>query len=205
MTPQERQEFFNKEGYWPMDALIIRPPKLSKRDLAKQAAGKLLTASRGAFLRGWRAPLHWIEPPLFQNPGFMYEELGHEEFLRQVSEYYEGISQLHCEKAYRQHARWAVKQILRNFETHVRGFRGQSVGRRGGIFPKASGQEKWGPDFRPHYEDILTLPESIGKEDGRLVNDIAGHLRAYAVPEDQIEALAAEVRLRLESIWGIKL
>jgi hypothetical protein len=205
MTPQQRQMFFDREGYWPCDPVKVVIKRLSPKERQRQVARDLQLSLQGRYLRGWRAPLHWVEPPLFERPGLMYEELGHEEFLKQVGEYYESISALHCDRVHREHTRWAIRQILRNFETHVRGFRGQSVGRKGSIFGKGSGQEKWGPKFRPHYADILTMPEDIGSEDGRLVNEIEMHLRNYAVPEAEIAQSAAEVRTRLEAIWGIKL
>lgn len=205
LTPQEMREFFEKNGYYPMPAMVVRPRARVSPDARPKGANALLL-STASILRGWKAPLHWTEPPLFRNPGQMYELLGHEEFLEQITDYYSTIRELHCQRAFRAHAKWAIKQILRNFETHVRGFRGQSVSSKGGrITGYSSGQEKWGPEFRPHYVDIVTLPEEIGKDDGRLVNEIASHLRAYAVPESQIEECTLEVKKRLEAQWGIKL
>jgi hypothetical protein len=208
-TPEERQSFFDEKGYWPCDPVIVRisKPRFTPRGGSSAVNSAALQLSlRGRFLRGWRAPLHWLEPPLFEKPGLMYEELGHEEFSRQVEEYYASIRDAHCSSVFRAHTKWAIRQILRNFETHVRGFRGQSVSARGGrITNYSKGQEKWGREHAPKYQDILTMPEDIGKEEGRLVNEIEAHLRAYAVPEMEIAASAAEVRAKLERIWGIKL
>jgi hypothetical protein len=200
MTPEERRAFFEKEGYWPTTYV---PRKFSAKELAAQQAKRLQMASRLSTLRGWKAPLHWLEPPLFRNPGAMYEELGHEEFSRQVEEYYAAIREQHCSKAHREHIRWAIRQVLRNFETQVRGFRGQSVGRKGSIFGKSSGQEYHKASRT--YSDILVLPEDLASEDGRLVHEIEGHLRAYAVPEEELALTTRIVKARLRATWGVRL
>ena len=202
MTPEESQAFFDANGYWPMGA--VAEPRLSPKLLAKRSAERLQLSLRSQFLKGWRAPLHWTAPPLFENPGSMYEELGHEEFCRQVAEYYASIGQASFERASRLHTRWAIKQILRTFETHVRGFKSQSVSSRGKVFYKASGTEKWGAPHRPHYQDILTMPEVLA-EDGRVVVDLDAYLKAYAVCPEDLEAASKLTRAKLSQIWGVKL
>ena len=201
MTPEERQQFFEREGYWPTTFVQV---KFSPKAVAKRAAERLQLSLQSRFLRGWRTPLHWTAPPAFENPGFMYQELGHEEFCRQVQEYYAAIGQASYDKASREHTRWAIRQILRTFETAVRGFRGQSVGRKGSIFAKSQGQEKFGQGPRAVYQDILTMPEVLA-EDGRLVHDLAGYLRAYAVCPEDLPGAERLAKARLSRIWGVKL
>lgn len=208
MTPDERQQFFDREGYWPMAEIRIRP--LSARQQKLADAQKLQASLRHSLLKGWRAPLHWMVPQAFKHPGLVYEELGHEEFLKAVEDYYAAIREAHVVEAQRVHTKWAIRQILRTFETHVRGFRGQSVGassqygRKGAVRYFASGQEKWGPEHRPHYQDILTLPEKLA-EDGRLVHDLDGYLEAYGVSAASRETAAALVKATLEKTWGVKI
>jgi hypothetical protein len=191
MTPEERQAIFDKEGYWPTEYV---PRKPSQRELAEQRANRLQAGLRSTATRGWKAPLHWSVPPAFDRPGRIYEELGHEAFCEAVQEYYQAISQAHLTRAGEVHTRWAIRQILRTFETHVRGFRGQSVSKggpysRGGrVFATAS--------------DVLVLPETL-KQDGRLLADLEGYLAAYGVrPEDRPMARQT-ILLKLNQSWGI--
>jgi hypothetical protein len=214
LSPEETQAFFDKNGYWPMTkpVKVIKP---SARELARRAKKdprSLMQNLHSSFLRGWRAPLHWTVPMAFEQPGKIYEllchelgpEEGHEEFLRQVADYYGLIRENHVNKAQELHTRWAIRQICRIFETQVRGFRGQSVGRKGAIFPRSSGQEKYGPPNKPKYQDILTLPETL-IADGRFSrSELEGYLRAFAVREKDVEAAAKEVQSRLARTWGVK-
>ena len=188
-----------------MPEIRVRP--LSARRQAEQKAKSLQVALRDSLLKGWRAPLHWTVPQAFDNPGRMYEELGHEEFLRQVTEYYGIIRDLRVERAQRAHTKWAIRQILRTFETHIRGFKGQHVGqssqygRRGAIFYRASGQEQL-PSGR--YRDIITMPDELAAN-GRLVADLEAYLRAYGVSGRELGAASRLVKAKLEGQWGVKL
>jgi len=202
MTTEELQAFHDREGYWPTRYV---PRVVTAKDLARQQAKKLQSALRTGFLANWRRPLHWTEPPLFDNPGRMYEQLGHEEFTRQVTEYYEAIRRLHCQRASKEHTRWAIKQILRMFETQVRGFRGQEVSAKGKIFGKSSGQEKWGRSRSPKYQDILVLPETLAEHGRFSQEELEGYLRAYAIPMEEQRAVARLIRLKLEALWGVQL
>jgi len=193
------QQFFELNGYYPT---TFREPKPSLSRSTTKARGAY-QASRALALRGRSLPLHWTVPPAFENPGLVYETLGHEAYCEQVRSYYETIRDAKVEQAQAWHVRWAIRACLRTFETHVRGFRGQSVGKRGGIFGKSSGQEKYGSGSRATYQDILVLPETL-IEDGRLVADLKGYLRAYGVPEQQWAVAERLVRSRLSKAWGVK-
>jgi hypothetical protein len=201
MIPEERQAFFEREGYWPTTFVQV---KFSPKAVAKQAAQRLQLSLQSRFLRGWKAPVHWTVPPAFENPGLMYEELGHEEYCQQVQEYYSALGRISYEKASREHTRWAIRQILRTFETAVRGFRGQSVGRKGSIFARSSGQQKFGSGPRATYQDILTMPEDLAR-DGRLVWNLESYLRAYAVCPEDLPMAERLAKARLSRIWGVKL
>src|ERR1700688_1927650 len=123
MTPEERQAFFDKEGYWPTTYVQVKysPAALKKQQAERDKASGIAARMQFRFLTGWRTPLHWRVPPTFVNPGRIYEELlhnlraaeGHEEFLRQVEEYYAAIRDTRVEAASRVHTKWAIRQILR--------------------------------------------------------------------------------------------
>ena len=195
LTSEERQRFFDENGYWPDMKFVEPKPRQQKAKRAGNAVG-LMQGARNRFVAHWKWPLHWQESPAFENPGRMYQELGHEEFLRQVTDYYQGIAQGHLGSARTQHTKWAIRQILRNFEAAVRGFRGQAVSRgsqyaRGGrVFATAS--------------DVLTLPETL-VQDGRLLGELDAQLRAYGVPEQDRPVAAELVRMDLRKRWGVKL
>jgi hypothetical protein len=193
MTSQEMREFFNREGYWPMPPMPER--KLSSRDLADMAARRLQQSLKGSFLRGWKAPLHWTVPPAFEKPGRIYEQVGHEEFCRMVEDYYANISQVRVEKACRAHTKWAIRQILRTFETHVRGFRGQSVSKAG---PYGSG----GRIFDV-ASDVLVLPETL-VQDGRLIAYLRDYLKTFGVRKEDLEASERLIKFQLTRKWGIQ-
>lgn len=214
MTPEERKAFFDKEGYWPTNFVQVKfsPKAIAKQQAAQDKASRLAAGQQARFLTGWRTPLHWKVRPAFEQPGRIYEALlheygpeeGHQEFLRQVEEYYSAIRDIRVEKASRAHTKWAIRQILRTFGTHVRGFRGQSVGRKGSVFYRSMGQEKFGPPARPRYADILMLPETLA-EDGRVVWDMQAYLNAYGVREEDRAMAQRLIRIRLNATWGLKL
>lgn len=198
MTPEERQKFYEEHGYVPASTRIVK----KARPASQATASRFHSLLHARFMAAWRRPLHWEIPRLFENPGHMYEILGHEEFLRQITEYYSAIRDIKVEQVQRVHTKWAIQQILRTFKTHVLGFRGQSVSAKGGkIWARASGQEHHVASNT--YTDILTLPETL-VEDGRVVKDMDGYLRAYLVrPEDLEPAQKAALR-QLEATWGVK-
>jgi hypothetical protein len=214
MTPEERQAVFDKEGYWPTEFVQVKfsPKAIAKQKEAQDKASRIAAGIQARFLTGWRTPLHWRVQPAFEHPGRIYETLryelgeqeGHEEFLRQVVEYYSAIRDIRVEKASRAHTKWAIRQIIRTFATHVRGFKGQSVGRKGSVFYRSMGQEKFGPPNRPRYEDILMLPETLA-EDGRVVWDMQAYLQAYGVRQEDRAVAQRLIRAKLNATWGIKL
>ena len=195
MTPEERrkrQEFFEREGYFPM---AFVEPKVSAKALAERAAYQLQQSLRSGLQRGWKAPLHWTVPAAFAQPGLMYERLGHKAFCEAVEDYYARIREVRVEKARQMHTKWAVRQILRTFETHVRGFRGQSVSKAG---PYGSGGRVFDV-----ASDVLVLPETL-VEDGRLMSELPYYFHAYGVPQEQWAAVDRLVRAKLTGKWGVK-
>lgn len=180
-------EFFKQHGFYPTKVAPPRPVKA--KPASSTAAHTAMQSARHLALRGWKAPLHWAVPPAFEYPGKVYEEIGHEAFCQLVREYYEGIKNYNCDRAARTHVKWAVRQILRTFETHVRGFRKQSVSKRGGLFNTAS--------------DELTLPETLIK-DGRIIWDLTAYLRCYGVPAEQWDAINRLLRTKLTLKWGVR-
>ena len=198
MTPEEGQRFFEEHGYYPTSQRVVKRAKPT----AHSSASRLHSLLHYRFIAAWKRPLHWEIPRLYENPGQMYEQLGHEEFLRQVTEYYSAIRDIRLEEASRVHTKWAIQQILRTFKTHVLGFRGQSVSARGGkIWNRASGQEHHIASNT--YTDILTLPETL-VEDGRVVKDMDGYLRAYLVRPEDLDAAQKAALRQLEVTWGVK-
>jgi hypothetical protein len=196
MTPQERaerQKFFEQNGYFPMKFVERR---VSQRELAERAAQQLQQSLRQAgSQKGWKAPLHWTVPAAFARPGLIYERIGHEAFCEAVEEYYARIREAKVERAGELHTRWAIRQILRTFETHVRGFRGQSVSKAG---PYGSGGRVF--DIA---SDVLVLPETL-VEDGRLMNDLPYYFHAYGIPQEQWPAVDRLIRAKLTGKWGVK-
>lgn len=187
MTETSNQEFFEQHGYYP--TTFVAQTFSASKSLSRSTQ-KTPNAFRASLaLRGWRRPLHWTVPPAFEHAGRAYESLGHEAYCQQVREYYESIRDGNVSQAQLEHVRWAIRACLRTFETHVRGFRAQAVGRNGSLFSTAS--------------DVLVLPEVL-MADGRLVADLKGYLRAYAVPVEQWPAAERLVKLRLSRIWGVK-
>lgn len=180
-------EYFAKYGFYPTK---VAPPRPIKARSASTTAARALGAMqhvRQLALRGRKA-LHWSVPPAFEYPGKVYSEIGHEAFCELVKEYYEGIKNARCESAARTHTKWAVRQILSKFETHVRGFRKQAVSRRGGLFNTAS--------------DELVLPEVLIK-DGRLMWDLSAYLYCYGVPKQEWPAVERLLRAKLTLKWGV--
>lgn len=137
----------------------------------------------------WRGVPHWNVPPAFSDPGKALAELGVTAYKEAVKQYYEQLTQTGVERAQRTHSKWAVRQVLRAFETHIRGFRRQDVGARGGIFTVAS--------------DELVQPEQLWAN-GRLVADLQGIIRQYQVREDLREAAVRLVRAKLRRLWGLR-
>ena len=179
------EEFFQQNGFYPT---VYKAPKPRSNEFPRS------TPKPGRFgpalaLRGWRAPLHWAVPPAFEKPGLVYQTIGHEAFCEQVRSYYEAIRDIHVDRAQRAHVKWAIRALLRTFETHVRGFRRQEVGRKGSLFVTAS--------------DVVQLPETLVAE-GRLMADLKDYLRAYAVPREKWPLTERLVKARLTQLWGVK-
>lgn len=189
MNEQEIQAFFETNGCYPCkkDSRPPRPPSLYHSTTNAPETRRNVGLQGRLALKGWRTPLHWDMPPAFEKPGWVYATIGHEAYLEAVKEYWESIGLAHVSQAERIHDRWAVRQVLKNFEAHVRGFRKQDVGRRDGrIFAVASSE--------------LTLPEDL-VADGRLVHDLRAILMAYGVHD--LEASEQLVKARLTQKWGV--
>lgn len=158
-----------------------------KRAVAPLTPGTRIPRPHLALAR-WREIPHWNVPPAFENCAKAYSELGEEAYIAAVSEYYQQIAQNGLDRAQRTHSRWVVRQVLRTFETHIRGYRRQTVGARGGIFHTAS--------------DELIHPTVLWR-DGQLVADLEGIVHRYQVRSDLREATVRLVRSRLRSLWGL--
>jgi hypothetical protein len=164
--------------------LIFRPKRATAESLTPKPpkfGGHLARAF-------WRGVPHWDVPPAFEDAGKAYSLLGEEAYKAAVYEYYQQIGATGLERAQRTHSRWAVRQVLRTFETHIRGYRRQSVGARGGIFHTAS--------------DQLVHPQKLW-DDGQLVADLEGIIVRYQVRSDLREATVRLARQRLKSMWGL--
>lgn len=183
------EAYFREHGYYPTTFVPSKPKQQVQRVISTNQQRFRRGFPAGLALRGWRAPMHWSVPPAFEKPGLVYQLLGHEEYCRQVEGYYAAIRDRNVEQAKSAHARWAVRACLRTFETHVRGFRKQDVGSRGGIFSVASAE--------------LTMPEDL-IADGRIMYDLRAYLRAYGVPEKQHSAAERLFRSKLSQMWGVK-
>jgi hypothetical protein len=167
-------------------------PSLIFREVRSNAPSKgraALAAAPSLALASWRRVPHWNVPPAFENSGKALTDLGPELYKEAVREYYASICANGVNRAQRTHSKWAVRQVLRTFETHVRGYRRQDVGRRGGVFHTAS--------------DELIRPETLWS-DGQLVADLKGIIARYQVAGNLREATERLARQKLKLLWGLK-
>lgn len=138
----------------------------------------------------WRSVPHWDVPPAFADCAKAYSELGESAYIAAVKQYYEGIGAIGVDRAQRVHTKWVVRQVLYAFESHIRGYRHQAVGSRGGaLFHTAS--------------DELIQPQLLW-ESGQLVADLAAILSRYQVRSDLREPTFRLVRAKLKAMWGLK-
>jgi hypothetical protein len=131
---------------------------------------------------------HWDVPPAFDHAKDALSSMGVEAYKEAVRAYYAAVGANGVAYAQRSHARWVVRQLLHKFETHVRGFRRQSVSKRGGVF---------------HTAGELALPDELWK-DGRLMVDLPYLVRRYQVHEELHELTVRLVRQKLRTLWGLR-
>jgi hypothetical protein len=170
----------------------VETPKLIFREARKRVPASDGARSSRPHLAPqayWRGVPHWNVPPAFEDAAKAYSELGEEAYIAAVNEYYGNIRELGVERSQRTHAKWVVRSVLRTFETHIRGYRHQAVGRRGGaLFHTAS--------------DELIHPQTLW-ESGQLVADLNGIIARYQVRSDLREVTVRLVRAKLTALWGL--
>lgn len=172
-------------------SLTIEGPVSAPREIRyvprseKVAPPRAAQAAPSLALRGWRAPLHWVVPPAFENPRQALIELGVEAYKDAVREYYSAIREAGVERAQRTHSKWVVRLCVRAFETNLRRLERQRA--------------RYVGDSQP---DFITPREMY--ESSRLTVDLAYWLKRYQVPENLREATERIIRSRLRSVWGLK-
>lgn len=163
------------------------------RTVATPAAAKgqqRRSAAPSLALAGWRSVPHWNVPPAFEHPRVALMELGVEAYKEAVKLYYAGITEQGVERAQRTYSKWVVRQVLYAFESHIRGYRRQDVGRKGGaLFHTAS--------------DELIHPQTLW-DSGQLMGDLRGIIARYQVRGNLREATERLVKSKLKLLWGLK-
>lgn len=189
----DSNSYFEEHGYYPT---IEIAPRIKRAKGLQSTVPRGGAQSSGTRMQSWRQVPHWNVPPAFANSGFALSELGLQEYLRAVKEYYESIGNVKVEHQKVLYERWVIRACLSTFKTQVMGCRRQEVSARknigkggGGIFLTSS--------------EIPQLPEDLASPDGRFLADLKTHFENYGVRKESWPAVERWFRAKLERTWGI--